>query len=73
VTIPSLGHLPTDPVARGHWLALQRVLNPDESWLHLPQDVEWPVDVGELVNRALPESGDRFVALREHGVHSTKR
>lgn len=72
VRVPRVDHLPTDPVARGHWLALELFLTP-ATWLHFPEGVEYPEGSSELVERAFPESGERFIALRGVGVYSTDR
>jgi hypothetical protein len=73
VRIPYTDNLPVDPTGRGHWLALGLFLNPDETWLSFPRDVEWPEDVGQLVTNAFPESGDRYVALAQRGVYERVR
>ena len=75
VRVPDVSHLPPDAAAVGCWLALELFLTPGTTWLHMPaaESVTWPADVGELVVRAFPESGERYIGLRERGVHATKR
>ena len=73
VEIPYVEHLPDHPTGRGHWLALELHLNPDTTWLHFPQGVAWPEEVGTLVTDAFPEFGDRFIALRQTDVYERAR
>ena len=72
VRVPATGHLPDDPAARGAWLALGLHLSP-ESWLSLPQGVQWPPGSEQLVNAALPSDGPRYTSLVTTGVHVERK
>lgn len=56
--------LPADRYARGAWLCVELILNPSETWWHLPkpEDVEWPLDGWPLVEKAIQPSA-------VHAVH----
>lgn len=72
---PVVDTLPPHLLARGLWLALGLALRPDEVWLRLPHpdSVVWPEGIESLLARAVPESGQRFTALRGEGFHSSDR
>ena len=72
IRVPTTGHLPDDPAALGAWLVLGLDLSP-ESWLSLPQGVQWPPGSEQLVNAALPSDGPRYVALATTGVHVERK
>jgi hypothetical protein len=56
------------------WLCLQLVLEPDTTWLSIPEEgIEWPARAEALIDKALPQSGARFADLRGQGFHEVER
>lgn len=50
------------------------MLEPDTTWLSLPREgIEWPARAEALIDKALPQTGARFAALRERGINEVAR
>jgi hypothetical protein len=42
-------------------------------WLHNPQHIMWPTDVGELVSNAMPDNAKQYVGLVGGGHYAEDR